>query len=573
MTTATRLGNVVTRLSFGAITSMGLLALPIAGSHPAIAQSHGPAALTGIVSSPEEGKLEGVVVSAKRPGSTIMVSVSTNAQGQYSFPQDRLAPGAYDITIRAAGYTLEQTAATVQSGGSTQLDLRLAKAAPDILALQMSNSEWVQSAPGTPRQKLAVLRCLDCHGLQRPFFSKKDASEMAFTLQRMTAHTANASPNFPFFLQNASEILSSPPTKGQAELGAYLASINLSSGEAWPYKLKTQPRPTGKSTQAIITTYDLPDQAAPHDTLLDKAGNVWFSDFQHHFISKLDPKTGKVTRYPVPVSKPGFPTGGLMITMDKDGNIWEAMMGQAQIAKLDMKTENVSIYLAPDWDKRDTRFTMIDALHSNVDGKLWTKTNGGPDAGHPNKLYQFDLATEKFNEVLPPAGKRDIAAYGLVTDLDNNVYGLDNNPDQRQIWRTNAKTGETTYIDLPLGVGGGRRGHIDSQNRLWFSQFHANRYAVYDPKSGNVAAWEVPVPYAGAYDVQFDDATYAWGADMSTDLVQRPPSIRAISTCRRVRIPTSSPACGPKASRRAKLSILSRLRRNEAFRYIAFKYA
>jgi streptogramin lyase len=500
---------------------MGLLALPIAGSHPAIAQSHGPAALTGIVSSPEEGKMEGVVVSAKRPGSTIMVSVSTNAQGQYSFPQDRLAPGAYDITIRAVGYTLEQTAATVQSGGSTQLDLRLAKAAPDILALQMSNSEWVQSAPGTSRQKLAVLRCLDCHGLQRPFFSKKDASEMAFTLQRMTAHTANASPNFPFFLQNASEILSSPPTKGQAELGAYLASINLSSGETWPYKLKTQPRPTGKSTQAIITTYDLPDQAAPHDTLLDKAGNVWFSDFQHHFISKLDPRTGKVTRYPVPVSKPGFPTGSLMITMDKDGNIWEAMMGQAQIAKLDMKTEKVSIYLAPDWDKGDTRFTMIDALHSNVDGKLWTKTNGGPDAGHPNKLYQFDLATEKFNEVLPPAGKRDIAAYGLVTDLDNNVYGLDNNPDQRQIWRTNAKTGETTYIDLPLGVGGGRRGHIDSQNRLWFSQFHANRYAVYDPKSGNVAAWEVPVPYAGAYDVQFDDATYAWGADMSTDLVQR----------------------------------------------------
>ncbi len=521
MTTATRLGNVVTRLSFGAVTSMGLLALPIAGSHPAIAQSHGPAALTGIVSSPEEGKMEGVVVSAKRPGSTIMVSVSTNAQGQYSFPQDRLAPGAYDITIRAVGYTLEQTAATVQSGGSTQLDLRLAKAAPDILALQMSNSEWVQSAPGTPRQKLAVLRCLDCHGLQRPFFSKKDASEMAFTLQRMTAHTANASPNFPFFLQNASEILSSPPTKGQAELGAYLASINLSSGETWPYKLKTQPRPTGKSTQAIITTYDLPDQAAPHDTLLDKAGNVWFSDFQHHFISKLDPRTGKVARYPVPVSKPGFPTGGLMITMDKDGNIWEAMMGQAQIAKLDMKTEKVSIYLAPDWDKGDTRFTMIDALHSNVDGKLWTKTNGGPDAGHPNKLYQFDLATEKFNEVLPPAGKRDIAAYGLVTDLDNNVYGLDNNPDQRQIWRTNAKTGETTYIDLPLGVGGGRRGHIDSQIRLWFSQFHANRYAVYDPKSGNVAAWEVPVPYAGAYDVQFDDATYAWGADMSTDLVQR----------------------------------------------------
>src|SRR5258708_20983756 len=132
MQTATRLGNVVTRLFFGAITSMGLLALPIAGSHPAIAQSHGPAALTGIVSSPEEGKLEGVVVSAKRPGSTIMVSVSTNAQGQYSFPQDRLAPGAYDITIRAVGYTLKPTTATIESGGSAPFDLRLPKRAPNL---------------------------------------------------------------------------------------------------------------------------------------------------------------------------------------------------------------------------------------------------------------------------------------------------------------------------------------------------------------------------------------------------------------------------------------------------------
>ena len=521
MTNATRFGNVITRLSFGAMTSMGLAALAIAGSHPAMAQKHGPAALAGTVSSAEEGKMEGVVVSAKRPGSTIMVSVSTNAQGQYSFPQDRLAPGAYDITIRAIGYTLKPTSATIQSGGSTQLDLALAKATPDVLALQMSNSEWIQSAPGTPGQKMALERCFDCHGLQRPIFSKKNASEMAFTLERMTAHSANASPNFPFLHQNASEILSKPPSKAQEALGAYIASINLSSGETWPYQLKTQPRPRGKSTQAIITTYDLPDDAAPHDTLLDKAGNVWFSDFQHQFISKLDPKTGKVTRYPVPVSKPGFPTGGLMITMDKDGNVWEGMMGQAQIAKLDPKTEKVSIYLAPDWDKGDTRFTMIDALHSNVDGKLWTKTNGGPDPDHPNKLYQFDLATEKFHEALPPVGKRDIAAYGLVTDLANNVYGLDNNPDQKQIWRTDAKTGETTYIDLLPGIGGARRGHIDSQNRLWFSQFHANGYSMYDPKTGKVTRWEVPISYAGAYDVQFDDVRYAWGADMSTDLVQR----------------------------------------------------
>src|SRR5437868_791076 len=149
--------TALTRLFFGAITA--LVALPIVGSHPAMAQNHAAAALTGTVSSAQEGKMEGVVVSAKRPGSTIMVSVSTNAKGEYSFPQDRLAPGTYNITMRAVGYTLKPTAAIVQSGEATHLDLQLAKAAPDVLAFQMSNSEWMQSAPGTPTEKIELLRC------------------------------------------------------------------------------------------------------------------------------------------------------------------------------------------------------------------------------------------------------------------------------------------------------------------------------------------------------------------------------------------------------------------------------
>ena len=69
-------------------------------------------ALTGTVSSQQEGKMEGVVVSAKRPGSTMMISVDTNAKGEYVFPQDRLAPGVYDVTMRAVGYMLKPAAAT-----------------------------------------------------------------------------------------------------------------------------------------------------------------------------------------------------------------------------------------------------------------------------------------------------------------------------------------------------------------------------------------------------------------------------------------------------------------------------
>src|SRR5215470_11926606 len=56
-------------------------------SSPAAAQG---AALSGQISSAGEGAMQGVVVSAKKQGSTITISVITNAEGRYSFPAGRL---------------------------------------------------------------------------------------------------------------------------------------------------------------------------------------------------------------------------------------------------------------------------------------------------------------------------------------------------------------------------------------------------------------------------------------------------------------------------------------------------
>src|SRR5260221_13971490 len=67
------------------------------------------AALTGQVTSDEEGPMEGVVISAKLDGSTITVSVISDKQGRYSFPANRLEPGHYKLKIRAVGYDLEGT--------------------------------------------------------------------------------------------------------------------------------------------------------------------------------------------------------------------------------------------------------------------------------------------------------------------------------------------------------------------------------------------------------------------------------------------------------------------------------
>jgi virginiamycin B lyase len=81
------------------LTSAGLAALLLATA----VQAENGVALTGKVASAQEPVMEGVLVSARLDGSNITTTVATDAQGIYSFPAARLAPGHYTISIRAVG--------------------------------------------------------------------------------------------------------------------------------------------------------------------------------------------------------------------------------------------------------------------------------------------------------------------------------------------------------------------------------------------------------------------------------------------------------------------------------------
>lgn len=102
-----------------------LAALVSAGGIQASAQA--PAALSGEVSSAREGLMEGVVVSARKDGSTITVSVVTDRSGHFSFPASRLPPGHYALSIRAVGYDLTGKAdVTLKPAEESKVSLKLA---------------------------------------------------------------------------------------------------------------------------------------------------------------------------------------------------------------------------------------------------------------------------------------------------------------------------------------------------------------------------------------------------------------------------------------------------------------
>ena len=110
--------------------------------------------------------MAGVMVTATRANSTITVTAITDDRGRYSFPADRLAPGAYTLTIRATGYDLDgKPAATVAAEHTATADIKLKKTRN--LVAQLTSAEWLASWPGTDTEKRLVADCMSCHTLER----------------------------------------------------------------------------------------------------------------------------------------------------------------------------------------------------------------------------------------------------------------------------------------------------------------------------------------------------------------------------------------------------------------------
>jgi streptogramin lyase len=470
------------------------------------AQSVPPAALTGIVSSQEEGPMEGVLVSVKKAGSTVTVTVASDQQGRYSFPRNRLEPGQYALHIRAVGYDLEDPGhVDIAARKTTTLDLKLHKT--QDLAAQLSNAEWLISVPGTEQQKERLQCSLICHTTERIVRSHHNAAEWVTAGRRMGTEFSPA----------------------EAE---YLSSINLSTVSQWAYPLKTLPRPKGKSTRVIITEYDLPHGTKPHDITMDSKGMVWYCDDSDHYLGFLNPQTAKVMDYPVPVIRKGVTTECRTVEFDSEGTPWLSMQQQGAVAMFDRKTEDFKIWSVPQTKgaPREGAQRVSGAL-APVDGKMWVQT---PSGGRPHgtkiewRLQRLDVNSGEWEAPIDvfrdipknsPAANRPHIIYAILTDSKNNLFFSDFASEY--IGRIEAKTGKIDLFPTPTFNSGPRRLHVDAQDRLWFGEERADRIGMFDARTEKFQEWTIPTPFAGPYDVVVDKAGYVWTGGMKTDHVAR----------------------------------------------------
>ena len=516
------------------VAAMAMLVVSLTSNSLSLrAQSTSAGAVSGTVTSQDEGTMEGVVVSARRQGANFTVSVVSDARGRYSFPRTHLEPGSYDVTIRAVGYNLSAPArVTVGSDEPAMLELLLEKT-KNLLA-QLTSLEVATSLPGPQDQvhKLVYQRlsCAYCHTYNRIVTSRHSAERWVTVIDRMASYypdgTASSDDGRGSWRVWENDFLVQDPKWGlgigvrqeyrpgidKTELAEYLATINLSGDRTeLPYELETLPRPTGKATRVIITQYDLPrNGAVSHEMELDSKGTPWYTDESEPFLGTLDPRTGRFTEYPITSVNGQQVLSARDIVFDPDDNPWFPLRTAAGdvLVKFDVKTSQI----VPVPDFRSSQFLAAG------DGNIWTAQGSGFARINPKTMSveaRFDWTTA------PNKPEDACCSYQGVVDANGNAYMGANN----YVVAVDGTTGVMQFIPIPTKWSLPRRGRMDSQGRYWFAQYFGDRIGMFDSRTKTVQEWPVRT-YSTPYTASVPDRNgYVYAAsNMSERVIQLDPT-------------------------------------------------
>ena len=480
---------------------------------PARLGAQGGVALSGVVSSDKEGKMEGVVVSARREGANFTISVISGGGGKYSFPSSHVGPGKYTVTMRATGYDLPAPAtADVGMGKAAKLDIKVVET-PDI-SKHLTSREWALSLPEKSdmldKAVFNIESCVYCHSLERIFRTKSTAEQLVPAITRMLKYypdgsvmgTAGRGRTVMKTKEEQERADKTPnwweysPSGGpipKQELAEFIAKYNMSGGRTkYPYDFVRLPRAKGTGGKAIITTWDLPRKdTVPHDSQTDSKGMLWYTDESAMWIGVLNPKTGEIKEFQMPPVNKGDIPGVRDITIDGQDNIWFSMRrpgSKSELHKFEPATEKLTyiegtagqfVAVSKDGKKVWLGFQRTDAATAKVDA----------DFRRPANL---------------PQGK-NMGGYGFDIDPQGNPWG------------TSFMTGEIMGVDVAKNealiypVPGGtnavpRRGRIDTKGRFWFSYYGKEALGMFDTTTKTFKEWKVGPRFSTPYTTSTPDA-------------------------------------------------------------------
>ena len=137
-------------------------------------------------------------------------------------------------------------------------------------------------------------------------------------------------------------------------------------------------------------------------------GKIWFAENNIDKIARVDPKTGKVDEFNIPVQGIAYPR---RMTNDKDGNIWVGLWSAGKLMKIDYKTAEMSTFDPP---------TSNGGVYSvDVDEKnnlIWMTMH------RVDKIARFNPKTLEWVEFPLPQAETDVRRVELDPTNPNRLW-------------------------------------------------------------------------------------------------------------------------------------------------------
>lgn len=449
--------------------------------------------LSGTIRGDRGAALPGVMISARDVARGYVRTVVSDEKGHYRITE--LFPGQYEIRVQRAGFGTQETKGLeVREAGLPALDFQLSPAAG--IREQVPGTPWMARLPDGDMKRKFRLACAGCHQFGDPLTrTPRSREQWEATIQRMKAMGLGS--------YSVAHTLM-PGLDDTTALAAWLAENGF--GENAPDPAIVLPAPAaGDAARVQITEYFIgePDSVF-HDSTVDNDGYGWAIDYRHDTLWKVDPATGRSTRYDLPIKGSGPHT----IHPDRNNVLWITLQLVDMVASFDPRTEEFRLYGGFTRDALIHSFAIdsLGYIAYDDEGALWVSGSGN------NTVASLNPETGQVREYpLPLTGTLPatrVAVYGMAMDSGRNVWYTKLN--EGVIGRIDAHTRKITQYRMPADFAGPRRLSVDSRDMLWIPEYGTSRITRFDPATGTFKSYDLPEP---------GDYPYALRVDGTKDIV------------------------------------------------------
>lgn len=217
------------------------------------------------------------------------------------------------------------------------------------------------------------------------------------------------------------------------------------------------------ASDSLISEFDLPAEiSAANDIVVDRSGNVWFSEKVGKNLIVFNPESEQFRAYPLPESWGNV--GTARITYSPGGNIWFSVRRWAE----------------------------------SVD-----KTN---------LLGKFNLSDHSFRKYTLPA---QAVPEELIVDHEGMVWFLV--PDENKLYHFDPDSGSLKPHPIPTPNSYPRAISLDSAGNIWFAEANANKIARFNPTDTIFSEFEIPTRFANPGEITIDAEGKVWFVELTAN--------------------------------------------------------